>query len=235
MEASSGHLQFADDTPMAAESVIIPPMLRKNARNRRLPARRALWVLALVLFPLKAHADAGVPMLPFAYPVILLFLLPVIGIEVLYLRAKLKTSWRATLSATTKANLVTMLLGYPLAWLVFFALEMLLWLGLTATGVGDRIQWGPGHAIAKLIVVATSAAWMRPVNDRWAIPFAFVVLLIPSFVLSGFVESRLLDRYGWLRCELPCARAVWQANVLSYVFLAGVGSFALWGFLHLKP
>jgi hypothetical protein len=170
-------------------------------------------------------------MLPFAYPVILVFLIPVIAIEAIYLRARLKTGWRVTLSATAKANVVTMLLGYPLAWVLFLGVELVLWIGLATTGAGDHLQWAPGHAIAKIVIVATSAAWMGPVEERWAIPFAFVVLLIPSFILSGFVESRLLGRKGWLRCEGPCSRAVWEANALSYAFLAIVGCLALWGFL----
>lgn len=171
------------------------------------------------------------PLLPLAYPVVLLFLIPVIGIEAFYLRATLKTGWRATLFATAKANAVTMLLGYPLAWLMYFALEMVLWGVLSITRIGDRLQGAPGHAIAKMIIVATSAAWMGPVGERWAIPFAFVILLIPSFLLSGFLESRLLERPGWLPCASPRTKAVWQANALSYVFLAIVGWMALWGFL----
>ena len=170
-------------------------------------------------------------MLPFAYPVILVFLIPVIAIEVIYLRARLKTEWRMTLTSTAKANVVTMLLGYPLAWLLFLVIELVFWLTLTVTGVGDRLHWAPGPAIEKIVVVATSAAWMGPIEERWAIPFAFVVLLIPSFILSGFVESRLLERKGWLRCDSPCSRAVWQANALPYLFLAIVGCIALWGFL----
>jgi len=170
-------------------------------------------------------------MLPFAYPVILVSLIPVIAIEGLYLRARLHTSWRATLLATTKANLITMLIGYPLAWLLFLALELAFWGGLAVTKIGDRLHWAPGHAVAKLLIVAASAAWMGPIEERWAIPFAYVVLLIPSFILSGFVESRLIDRRGWLRSGVPSARAVWQANALSYAFLAIVGWAALWGFL----
>jgi hypothetical protein len=196
-----------------------------------LPVRRGLWAFALVLIPCTANADAGVPLLPFAYPVILVFLIPVIAIEAIYLRARLKTGWRATLTATTKANVVTMLIGYPLAWLSFLALELVFWGGLMVTGIGDRLKWAPGHAISKLIIVAASAAWMGPVEERWAIPFAYVILLIPSFILSGFLESRLMGRNGWLRSASPSARAVWQANALSYAFLAIVGWAALWGFL----
>ena len=110
-------------------------------------------------------------MLPFAYPVILLLLIPIIAIEVVYLRARLMTECRITLSCTAKANVVTMLLGFPLAWLLFFAIELVLWLTLTVTGVGDHLQWAPGHAIAKMVVVATSAAWMGAYERAVGYPF----------------------------------------------------------------
>ena len=70
---------------------------------------------------------------------------------------------------------------------------------------------------------------MGPINGAsWTIPFAFVVLMIPSFLLSGYVESYLLDRQSWLRYEGNSTSAIWQANVLSYIFLAVVGSSVLW-------
>lgn len=49
-------------------------------------------VLVAVLFfcPLAAGADAGVPMLPIAYPVVLFFLLPVVAIEAVYLQMRLR-------------------------------------------------------------------------------------------------------------------------------------------------
>jgi len=196
-----------------------------------LPCRRGFRVLALLLIPCSANADAGVPLLPFAYPAILVFLIPVIAIECIYLHVRLKTGWRTTLFATTKANLITMLIGYLLAWLLFLALELAFWGGLTVTKIGDHLHWAPGHAIAKLIIVATSAAWMGPIEERWAVPFAYVILLIPSFILSGFVESRLIERRGWLQSSSLSARTVWQANALSYAFLAMDGWAALWGFL----
>jgi hypothetical protein len=69
---------------------------------------------------------------------------------------------------------------------------------------------------------------MGPVEERWAIPLAFVVLLIPSFAVSGYVESRLLGRSGWLSYDARCGRFVWQANLLSYIFLTISGGIALW-------
>jgi len=175
-------------------------------------------------------------MLPFAFPVILVFLIPVIGIEALYIRLRLRTGWRNTIAATTKANLVTMLLGFPLTWLIFFILEMILWavitfsdLGLSRFGV--HVHFPLSTRLTDFLIIVTSAAWMGPVAEKWAIPVAFVVLLIPSFVVSGIVESRLLDQKGWLWHEGRSTRAVWQANILSYFVLAVAGCLALIRFL----
>ena len=165
-------------------------------------------------------------MLPFAYPVILVFLLPVIAIEAAYIRLRLHTEWRNTIVATTKANLITMLLGFPLAWLIFFLLEMAFWIVLAFSGIESHVHWTLNSRITDFLIVVTSAAWMGPVQEKWAVPVAYVVLLIPSFVLSGYLEARLLDR-GWLKYEGRSSRIVWEANALSYIFLAVAGSFAL--------
>lgn len=181
----------------------------------------------LLLSPTAAHADAGIPMLPFAYPVIVVFLLPVIAIEALYIRIRLRTDWKNTISATAKANLITLLLGFPLAWLIFFVVEMTLYAALMFSGVENHIHWALSPRATDFLIVITSAAWMGPIEERWAVPVAYVALLIPSFFLSGYVESRLLDKRGWLRSEGRSANVVWQANVLSYIFLAVVGCLAL--------
>jgi hypothetical protein len=78
----------------------------------------------LLLFPASARADAGIPMLPVAYPVVLLLLIPVIAIEALFLRLRLGTKWLNTGVATAAANLITMVLGYPLMWLLLFFIEL---------------------------------------------------------------------------------------------------------------
>jgi hypothetical protein len=192
-------------------------------KSPRYPTWGAFGFLALLIFPGTARADAGIPMLPFAYPVILVLLIPVIAIEASYLRFRLRTDWRTTIIVTSKANLQTMLLRFPLMWVIYLGIELVLWV----SGAAAHLNWAAGNQITKILIVATSAAWMGPVEERWAIPFAFVVLLIPSFFLSGFVESKLINGNS-LHCEGKCSRTVWQANVLSYIFLAITGGFALW-------
>src|SRR5260370_30400833 len=147
-------------------------MPQTSVRKRSFSIWALLSFVVLLLSPVAAHADAGIPMLPFAYPVIIAFLIPVIGIEALYLRLRLRTSWQVTLAATAKANLLTMLLGFPLAWVVYFVLEMLLWLGITYSGVSDHFKWTLGDTVGKMLIAATSAAWIGPMNERFAIPCA---------------------------------------------------------------
>ena len=85
-------------------------MARVPARIRKASFGTVFVILLLCLYPSRAAADAGIPMLPFAYPVILVFLVPVVAIETIYLRVRLRTEWRNTLISTAKAYALTMLL-----------------------------------------------------------------------------------------------------------------------------
>jgi len=205
-------------------------MSQESSRLRKFSYAAAIGALALFC-PIPAHADAGIPMLPFAYPTILIFLIPVIAIESIYLRVKLRTGWRNTIAATSKANVVTMVLGFPLAWVLSVGLELLLWVGAYYTGISRHFDPKPG-SVGFFFTIVFSAPWLGPVEQRWAIPVAFATLLIPSFLVSAWVESRLLGRGGWLRSEKPCGRAVWEANILSYLFLLVAGSLGLWVALY---
>jgi hypothetical protein len=168
-------------------------------------------------------------MLPFAYPVIVVLLLPVIAIEAIYIKIRLRTSWKSTIAATAKANAFTLILGFPVTWLIFLLLEMIVYSALFFSGIEDKIHWTLNPHLSDLVIVVTSAAWMGPVEEKWALPVAFVVLLIPSFVVSGYFEARALagEGKGRLQYGSKCAGVVWQANILSYIFLAAVGGAAL--------
>jgi hypothetical protein len=208
---------------------MIQAMLGTKTRSRNYPFNRLLIAAALFASPSAAHADAGLPMLPLAYPVILVFLAPVIAIESLYIRFRLGTGWRNTLVATSKANVITLLLGFPLAWLLYLVFELVFFGALTATGVQRHLGSVGNTRIGNMLTVALSAAWMGPgIAGRWVVLLAFVVLLVPSFLVSGYVESALLGRRGWLTYKGRSTIAIWQANIFSYVFLAVAGCVLLW-------
>src|ERR1700722_3932326 len=111
------------------------------SRRRNALLYSVIGLATLLFWPTAAHADAGIPMLPFANPVILVFVLPVIAIEAIYIRLRLRTDWRNTIDPTAKANLITLLLGFPLMWLIFFVVEMALYAMLTFSGVENHVHW----------------------------------------------------------------------------------------------
>jgi hypothetical protein len=208
-------------------------MKDRYRRAYRNPRHILFVIAALALTPSLARADAGVPMLLVAYPVILYFLALVILIEAIYLRLRLRTRWWKTLSGTTIANGVTMLLGYPLMWLIYLVLEFALFAVILAadkSGLTAHLNSAPDNLASHVIGIVATAAWMGPwpgQQANWPILLAFVVLLIPSFFLSGWIESKFLGHKYWIDADRNSRRAVWQANILSYVFLAIAGCLML--------
>jgi hypothetical protein len=205
-----------------------------NLRTRT--RQRGIFILsvALLLCPLAARADAGIPMLPIAYPVVLWFLVPVILIEAVYLRARLGTKWWRTLKGVSVVNLFTLLLGYPLAWLISFLLELLfIFLAVLLSKIGFA------HALYHIpawVEIILFPAWLGSSEQLWPVLVAFDALLIPAFFVSAIAESWMMERGDLLRYEGECKRAIWQANALSYLFLAVVGCVTLYfrfGRIHL--
>ena len=118
--------------------------LRSNTFTRS--HRAPLLLAALLLSPISARADAGIPMIGIAYPAILFLIIPVIAVEAAYLRLRLRTGWKNTLGAVAKANAITMLLGFPLAWLILFLLELAIWGVADWTGLLKHfrtVSWKP--------------------------------------------------------------------------------------------
>jgi hypothetical protein len=219
-------------------------------------SRRGLSVIpfvfaAILLLPANAYADAGIPMLPIAYPVVLLFLLPVIAIEAFYLCLRLRLRWWPTVKEVSIVNAVTLVLGYPLAWGIMFGVQLLL---DSAHGGVSRlgIERAANPVLGVLGILGPAWAWLYPTDLKWPIVVAFVILLAPSFLLSGFVESLVIRHYGMLVFASESAtdptrlspggedrtlvarhigRAVWLANVWSYLFLAAAGCLTIYVWL----
>lgn len=187
-----------------------------------LPAALLLGVF-LTAFPALAHADAGIPMLPVRYPVILLYLLPVILIETIYLKSQLNTNVRRTLIAVTGINIVTTGIGYPLMYFLYVGLDQLLHF---PEGVGPaltRLGWVP-----MWMTVQIFPDWTGLQRSVWVMLVMFLILLLPGYVLTGLVKSWLLHGYDLLNFRGNVKSAVWMATRLSYLFLATAGCIILY-------
>lgn len=92
-------------------------------------------LLLLLLAALPARADAGVPMLFVTWPGMLLALIPVVAIEALIIRPRLKLAAGDAVRFTGIANLASTVVGIPLAWLTLVAVELVSTRGGTAFGL----------------------------------------------------------------------------------------------------
>lgn len=202
-------------------------------RHSKTLMRIAILFGAMAVLPASAKADAGVPMIAFSYPIMACLLVFVVLIEAAYFRTRVKSTWRSSLVRLGKANVVTTLLGFPIVWLVVLALELGFWFAsyrlIENHGHLERIMETPP---GQVLTGALSAAWLGPTNSKLAITAAFVALLMPAFFASGWIEAKMVARCDWSENATVVKRAVWQANVLSYLFLAVCGALILQYYLR---
>lgn len=187
-----------------------------------LPASLLVAVF-LTAFPAPALADAGIPMLPVRYPVILLYLLPVILIETIYLKSQLNTNVRRTFLAVTGINIVTTGIGYPLMYFLYVGLDQVLHFPEGLEPALTRIGWVP-----MFMTVQIFPDWTGLQRSVWIMLIMFVLLLLPGYVLTGLVKSWLLHGYDLLNFRGNVKAAVWMATRLSYLFLATAGCVILY-------
>lgn len=182
-----------------------------------------LTAAIVALSPPAAHADAGIPMLPVQYPQILLYIIPIIVIEAVYLRRHLNVKMRRTVIAVTTVNLVTVGLGYPLTWGMYKALDGVIGFPASPDPVFTRVWQLPMWVAVRLF-----PSWTGPAQGIWPVLAVYVLLLLPGFVLSGIVKSWLINWYDLLNFRGNTKMAVLVANRYSYFFLAVTGCVLLY-------
>ncbi|MFA6547120.1 MAG: hypothetical protein WCS99_22070 [Limisphaerales bacterium] len=161
-------------------------------------------------------ANAGVPMiLPQLY-LMGLALIPVVLIESLFVCRIPSLKYTETVKGVAFANITSTLVGIPIAWVLMLGLE-------TITTGGFAL--GMKTPLTMLAAVTLQAAWLIPYEEHlyWMIPAAATTLLVPSFVISVFIERFCLFR-RWKHIDRPLvSRGVFRANVYSYLLLFVLG------------
>lgn len=197
-------------------------------RGQRTLSRGAILLAAMAALPTCARADAGIPMIAFSFPIMVVLLVFVVLIEAAYFRMKIKTTWKDSLLSLGKANLLTTLLGFPLTWIALVAVEIPLWFLLAKAldrhkHLQELLNTTPGRALG----VVLSAAWLGPTESKWPVVAAFLVLLVPAYFASAWIEAKIVSTQNSNENGATARTAVWRANLLSYLFLAVVGALIL--------
>lgn len=174
-----------------------------------------LSAFLLGLWVTEARADAGLPMIIVSMTGLIVTIVPIILVEAFVLSRGLGSPWQASIIASTAANLASMFVGIPAAWFLMVLLEM-------STGGGGA------HfvtALDKVLSVTRDAAWISPYQD-WQIPVAQLVLLVPFFFASYWVETSVLVRI-WPTETARVRTVSMRANLVTYTMLAAITLGAL--------
>jgi hypothetical protein len=162
-------------------------------------------------------ANAGVPMLMLAFPAAFFLLIPVVGIEWWIARRVTGITPAAKIIGVAVANTVSTLAGWPLMWMALVALQIRL--------DPHGLSW-PDSLIQKIGSVTLEAAWLVPYSEQdlyWKVPTAAMVLMIPAFFVSIFLERCVLHFLWRSEPSAERKRFVWRANIYSYALLTVFG------------
>lgn len=150
--------------------------------------------------PVPLLADAGLALGFLVFPFMFLLFFPIVGI----IRRRLRCAemW-PVLRATTVANLLSTILGIPLTVILYYLLIALL-------GGSDNVA-------ARTLLDAIVWPWAArsAITRAWAVPLAdvaFLVLLLPYFLISVWSEQKVIERF------LPCAAEARALEIPSILF-----------------
>lgn len=180
--------------------------------------KRLFFIFSMcLLISSTAHANIGLPMIVIAWPIFWFALIPIILIEWMIVNKDLtdKIGKIESLTTVTIANLVSTTIGIPLAWLIALYLQLII-------PGGDGSYPGLTFFWKMLLGVTIQAAWLLPYENElyWMIPVTFIVLLIPFFLVSYWIESRLSYKILKRKVDgLSVYKTIWKANIMSYAFL----------------
>lgn len=170
---------------------------------RRDKVKRVLLIsIAIIfLFSSPAYANVALPLIFFTLPGMALALVPVIAIESYVLMTILGLSIGYGLVVVSVANVVSTMVGIPVTWLLLSPLAKL-----------------PQDKIPGVIWIWLGADGEKNPKD-WMVPAACLLLLMPYFFVSWFIEykivMRMLDGF-----EPNVSYGVLVGNLVSYGILA---------------
>lgn len=168
-------------------------------------------MLVLMFMAPIAKADIGLPMIAVFLPPMWIGLVPIVLVEAFVISRRLAAPLRRTILPAFVGNLVSTLVGIPLAWVILAVVELIC-CG-NARGLSTFGQ--------KLYAVTVQAPWLIPYEHHfwWMIPCALIVMTVPCLVVSVLIEAPV----NQLFLAGARTRLLWKAttiaNAYSYVVL----------------
>ena len=167
-------------------------------------------------------------MILLTWPAMVVLLIPVIVIEGLLCKKWLGLrTWQA-IKSNLISNLASTIIGVPIAWAIMLAVEFGT-LGVIGIVDKNNAVQNSNSPLANVIFFVLSSAWLGPTERKWVVPAATLVLLIPFFFASYWIEYFIVRGMVGMpdgeppNLAYPRVRvAVRNANLVTYgaMFLA---------------
>jgi len=170
----------------------------------------------LLLLPSICAADAGLPMIVWVWPAMIVAMIPIIAIETIIFKHALNAPYVKTTWAVSVANVVSTMVGYPLSWFLLLGVQILTPGG--SSGFGTATLW------ERIASVTAGAAWLAPHESElyWMVPVAAMVGLIPAFLISVYLEAFLVGLFFVCERGRTIIRISSNANLVTYLLLEGI-------------
>lgn len=139
-----------------------------------------------------ASADIGIPVL-FEFPALIVVLAVVVLIEAAVYRRRLRIPFRRAAAVSAVANVVSALVGIPVAMLLA-SLNLSL-----SYGAGELGSFGAAESLPRLAMSL------------------ILIVLVPLFLVTVLVELQVTKRMLAPVAQQAIRAAVWRANAWTYV------------------
>lgn len=158
-------------------------------------------------------------MIALVMPVFFYAFIPIVLIEAFVIKKKLREySFLKLFNGAAISNLISSFAGIPLAWGIITCIQVFI-----IPGGGTFYEELPQY-LRLIFAVTIQAGWLLPYEKEleWMVPIALLVLLIPFFYVSYWIEAPIVSRFldkGEGIDKIQVRKAVWVANLYSYLFL----------------
>ncbi|XCN75371.1 MAG: hypothetical protein Q3M24_11775 [Candidatus Electrothrix aestuarii] len=179
--------------------------------------------LVVLLTASYSYANAGIPIVAVQLPFMLSLLVPVILIEAILLRESLSLHWFTATLISFKANLISTVLGCPIAWFLQFFASIPISASLTAFYKNEILD-----RLSDLVILASVILPFPAYEGKifWLIPFGGIVGLLPAYFVTVWFEYPFIRKQAHERKVNP-KRLMYRVNLFSYALLVGVWGLQL--------
>ncbi len=182
-------------------------------KNRKIVALSTGLILAT---PLTVLANAGLPMIVFTFPLMLMALLPIIMVESFVIQRSLKAPFKKVIVSNGIANVASTLIGTPLAWGILLGFQLI----TTGGGCGPGFETVPDSMITAVVGSAWICPWAE--QEKWLIPIAFINCMIVAFFISVYIEYLVMRKTLKGHEDNVVKKVTYKSNLVSYFLLVVV-------------